>query len=144
MKKATKRKIILSGILFHMILVFTACRLCNKPAVIGDEISDTDFYDVAFEQMNSTHSHNIYMDAGESIKLKIISKSGKISVQTAGLDSKERVRFRHIFEQLGRDNIVLLSTHIVSDIEKCADRILVIKDGQKVFDGTGKTIRCRN
>ena len=46
---------------------------------------------------------------------------------TAGLDPKERVRFRHI---------VLLSTHIVSDIEKCADRILVIKDGQKVFDGT--------
>ena len=44
--------------------------------------------------------------------------------------------FRHIFEQLGKDNIVLLSTHIVSDIEKCADRILVIKDGQKVFDGT--------
>ena len=55
---------------------------------------------------------------------------------TAGLDPKERVRFRHIFEQLGKDHIVLLSTHIVSDIEKCADRILVIKDGQKVFDGT--------
>lgn len=55
---------------------------------------------------------------------------------TAGLDPKERVRFRHIFEQLGKDNIVLLSTHIVSDIEKCADRILVIKDGEKVFDGT--------
>lgn len=55
---------------------------------------------------------------------------------TAGLDPKERVRFRNIFEQLGKDNIVLLSTHIVSDIEKCADRILVIKDGQKVFDGT--------
>lgn len=32
--------------------------------------------------------------------------------------------------------LVLLSTHIVSDIEKAADRILVIKDGQKVFDGT--------
>lgn len=55
---------------------------------------------------------------------------------TAGLDPKERVRFRHIFEQLGKDNIVLLSTHIVSDVEKCADRILVIKDGKKVFDGT--------
>lgn len=31
---------------------------------------------------------------------------------------------------------MLLSTHIVSDIEKCADRVMVIKDGQKVFDGT--------
>lgn len=55
---------------------------------------------------------------------------------TAGLDPKERVRFRHIFEQLGRDNIVLLSTHIVSGIEKCADRVMVIKEGKKVFDGT--------
>ena len=55
---------------------------------------------------------------------------------TAGLDPKERVRFRHNFEQLGKDSIVLLSTHIVSDIEKCADRVMVIKDGQKVFDGT--------
>ncbi len=55
---------------------------------------------------------------------------------TAGLDPKERVRFRHIFEKLGKDSIVLLSTHIVSDVEKCADRILIIKDGQKVFDGT--------
>ena len=37
MKKATKRKIILSGILFHMILVFTACGLCNKATFIGDD-----------------------------------------------------------------------------------------------------------
>ena len=55
---------------------------------------------------------------------------------TAGLDPKERVRFRHIIEDIGKESIVLLSTHIVSDIEKAADRILVIKDGQKVFDGT--------
>ncbi|NSE02552.1 hypothetical protein G4422_03645 [Blautia wexlerae] len=88
MKKATKRKIILSGILFHMILVFTACGLCNKATFIGDEISDTDFYDIAFEQMNSTHSHNIDMDAGESIKVKIISKSGKISVQIYNEDDQ--------------------------------------------------------
>lgn len=59
MKKATIKKIILSVILFNMILVFTACGLCNKPAFVGDEIADTDFYDVAFEQMNSTHSHNL-------------------------------------------------------------------------------------
>ena len=80
MRKIDKR-ILLSGVLFNMILVFTACGLCNKATSIGDEISDADFYDITFEQMNSTHSHNIDMDAGESIKVKIISKSGKISVQ---------------------------------------------------------------
>lgn len=71
-----------------MILVFTACGLCNKATFIGDEISDIDFYDIAFEQMNLTHSHNIDMDAGESIKVKIISKSGKISVQIYNEDDQ--------------------------------------------------------
>lgn len=39
---------------------------------------------------------------------------------TAGLDPKERVRFRNIIKELGKDNIASLSTHIVSDIEKIA------------------------
>ena len=87
MRKIAKR-ILLSGILFHIILVFTACGLCNKAAFVGNEIADTDFYDVDFEQMNSAHSHNIDMDAGESIKVKIISKSGKISVQIYNEDDQ--------------------------------------------------------
>ena len=70
------------------IVVFTACGLCNKPAFVGNEIADTDFYDVDFERMNSTHSHNIDMDAGESIKVKIIRKSGKISVQIYNEDDQ--------------------------------------------------------
>ena len=88
MKKTFKRNIILSGILFNMILVFTACGLGNKATFVGEEIADTNFYDVDFEQMNSTHSHNIDMDAGESIKVKIIRKSGKISVQIYNEDDQ--------------------------------------------------------
>ncbi|MCI8557882.1 MAG: ABC transporter ATP-binding protein [Lachnospiraceae bacterium] len=59
---------------------------------------------------------------------------------TAGLDPKERVRFRELIEELGKESIVLLSTHIVSDIEQAADRILMMKDGQIIFDGTGKDV----
>ncbi|TCL58064.1 ABC-2 type transport system ATP-binding protein [Kineothrix alysoides] len=55
---------------------------------------------------------------------------------TAGLDPKERVRFRDLIAQLGKDNIVLLSTHIVSDIEHIADSILMMKNGQLIFQGT--------
>ena len=55
---------------------------------------------------------------------------------TAGLDPKERVRFRNMIAELGKDNIVLLSTHIVSDLEKIAGKILVMKDGGIVFNGT--------
>lgn len=55
---------------------------------------------------------------------------------TAGLDPKERVRFRNLIAQLGKDSIVILSTHIVSDVEQIADRILMMKEGQFIFDGT--------
>ena len=54
---------------------------------------------------------------------------------TAGLDPKERVRFRKLIETLGKDSIVLLSTHIVSDIEHIADQVLMMKDGQLIFQG---------
>lgn len=51
---------------------------------------------------------------------------------TAGLDPKERVRFRNFLEKLGQDTIIILSTHIVSDIDKIAGYILIMKDGQFV------------
>lgn len=54
---------------------------------------------------------------------------------TAGLDPKERVRFRNLIEEIGKNNIVLLSTHIVSDIEHIADKIMMMKDGQIIWEG---------
>ena len=55
---------------------------------------------------------------------------------TAGLDPKERARFRNMIQELGKESIVLLSTHIVSDIEHIADRILVMEDGRLIYQGT--------
>lgn len=52
---------------------------------------------------------------------------------TAGLDPKERVRFRNLIADLGKESIVLLSTHIVSDIEQIAERVLMMKDGQLIY-----------
>lgn len=54
---------------------------------------------------------------------------------TAGLDPKERVKFRDLIAELGKDNIVFLSTHIISDIEHIADTVLMIKDGQIIYQG---------
>lgn len=54
---------------------------------------------------------------------------------TAGLDPKERVRFRNLIEELGKTSIVLLSTHIVSDIEHIADTILMMREGQMIYQG---------
>ena len=54
---------------------------------------------------------------------------------TAGLDPKERVKFRDLIAELGKESIVLLSTHIISDIEHIADVVLMIKDGQLIYQG---------
>lgn len=55
---------------------------------------------------------------------------------TAGLDPKERVRFRNLLSEYAGDKIVILSTHIVSDIEAIADEVLLMKKGKFILHGT--------
>ena len=59
---------------------------------------------------------------------------------TAGLDPSERIRFRNLISELSEDRIVLLSTHIVSDIEYIANEILLMKDGCITMSGTPEEI----
>ena len=54
---------------------------------------------------------------------------------TAGLDPKERVKFRNLINSLGNNCIVILSTHIVSDIEHIANQVLIMKEGKLIFQG---------
>ncbi len=54
---------------------------------------------------------------------------------TSGLDPKERVRFRNIISSLGKNRTVILSTHIVSDVEYIADNIMIMKDGKLIKMG---------
>jgi ABC-type multidrug transport system ATPase subunit len=61
---------------------------------------------------------------------------------TAGLDPKERVRFRNILTELSKDRVVILSTHIVSDIESIANRVIFIKD-HTVYCDTDRDSLCR-
>lgn len=51
---------------------------------------------------------------------------------TAGLDPKERVRLREVLESLAKDKVILVATHVVSDVESVADEILLLKDGNIV------------
>lgn len=57
---------------------------------------------------------------------------------TAGLDPFERIKFRNIISAFSKDKIVLLSTHIVSDIDNIAREIIMIRDGQIGDIQTGK------
>ena len=55
---------------------------------------------------------------------------------TAGLDPNERIRFRNLISELSEDLLVLLSTHIVSDVEFIANQIMLMKNGELFYEGT--------
>lgn len=57
---------------------------------------------------------------------------------TAGLDPNERIRFRNLISELAEERLVLLSTHIVSDIEYIANDIMLMKDGELFYTGTAE------
>lgn len=59
---------------------------------------------------------------------------------TAGLDPKERARLRDHIYQLSQDRIVLLATHIISDIEVIADSILLLRRGKLLNSGTSEEL----
>lgn len=55
---------------------------------------------------------------------------------TAGLDPKERAYFRNLISEMSKDKIIIISTHIVSDIEYISDQVLVMKKGSILLKGT--------
>ena len=55
---------------------------------------------------------------------------------TAGLDPKERIGIRNYIAELSKDKIILFATHVVSDIECIADKVILVKKGQIVATGT--------
>ena len=55
---------------------------------------------------------------------------------TAGLDPKERIRLRGIISKMGKEKIIILSTHIVSDIESIANKNIILKRGRMIDIGT--------
>jgi ABC-2 type transport system ATP-binding protein len=59
---------------------------------------------------------------------------------TAGLDPQERIRFRNLIAKFSENRIVLLATHIVSDIEFIANQVILLKDGQLLKQGTPQAL----
>lgn len=59
---------------------------------------------------------------------------------TSGLDPKERVRFRNLIASFSQEKIVILSTHIVSDVEYIADELLILKKGKLENRGTAQRL----
>ncbi len=62
---------------------------------------------------------------------------------TAGLDPEERLRFRHLLSEIGFEKLVIVSTHIVSDIESMAEQIAVMRDGKLIAFETPEQILAK-
>ena len=61
---------------------------------------------------------------------------------TAGLDPKERVNLRKFISELSKEKIVIYATHVVSDIESIADKVMIIADGQLRYFDSPQAIRA--
>lgn len=62
---------------------------------------------------------------------------------TAGLDPEERLRFRHLLGDLGRQRLVIVSTHIVSDVENMASHLAILRQGRLVAFETPEAVLAR-
>lgn len=60
---------------------------------------------------------------------------------TEGLDPQQKKHLRTFLQEYGKKNIVLISTHIMEEVEAMADRVLMIKDGKLVCDATPEDIK---
>jgi len=60
---------------------------------------------------------------------------------TSGLDPNQIVEIRELIKKIGREKTVILSSHILAEVEATCDRILIINDGRLVADGTATTLR---
>lgn len=84
-----------------------------------------------FSKETAAHRHLSYSSLDEA----------REEEPAAGLDPKERIRFRNIISTLGHDRIVLLSTHIVSDVANAAEKILIMHRG-KIIENKEPACGC--
>ena len=83
-----------------------------------------------------TYSGGMKRRLGIALALLNDSKILILDEPTAGLDPKERMRFRNILSRIGRGKLLLIATHIVSDIESISDNVILLDGGKVVKSGT--------
>lgn len=102
---------------------------------VKDVIDQVSLSDVA-KQKIKTYSGGMKQRLGIAQALLNDPKVLIVDEPTAGLDPKERNKFKNILARCAKDKIVILSTHIVSDVEGLATEIIMMKEGKLHLHGT--------
>lgn len=110
--------------------------------LVGDTIKMVGLEKVQYRKMKKL-SGGMKRRAGIAQSILNNPKILILDEPTAGLDPKERIRFRNLISELSRDRIILLSTHIVSDIEYIANEILLMKSGRIIHSGSTSEIAAQ-
>ena len=129
--------------------VFTVGDQIAESIMLHEKISRQDAWDKAMEMLElvgiprtrgSEYPHQFSGGMKQRVMLaQALLGDPKVLIldePTAGLDPRERARLRDHIHRLAQDRIVLLATHIVSDIEAIAKDILLLKQGQLLRSGT--------
>jgi ABC-2 type transport system ATP-binding protein len=95
--------------------------------------------DVANKKLHS-YSGGMRQRAGLAYALACDARILLLDEPTQGLDPWERTRFHMVLAQLATNRLILFSTHIVTDIEAVANRIIVLDDGAVRYDGTPQAL----
>ena len=107
-------------------------------------LKDKSYIETALEQVNLTDQRKVRirrLSGGMRQRVGIAQallgnpKLLILDEPTVGLDPEERVKFRNLFSEMARDRILLLSTHIVEDVQSICNRVLVLHQGKILFDG---------
>ncbi len=115
----------------EFLLYFAALKGVNQPARIDQLLEMVNLHAHA-DRVAATFSGGMRQRLGIAQALLNDPDILIVDEPTAGLDPEERLRFRHLLAELGFNKLVIVSTHIVSDIESMADEIAVMRDGRLI------------
>ena len=110
---------------------FAALKGVNDPARINRLLEMVNLHEHA-KRIAATFSGGMRQRLGIAQALLNDPDILIVDEPTAGLDPEERLRFRHLLSEIGFEKLVIVSTHIVSDIESMAEQIAVMRDGRLV------------
>jgi ABC-type multidrug transport system ATPase subunit len=127
-------KISALDMLGHLAVMKGVTNAGERKAMVDALLNQTNLWDVRKKAL-STYSGGMKQRFGIAQALLANPKLIIVDEPTAGLDPAERHRFLNLLSSIGRDVIVILSTHIVEDVRELCNRMAIISNGELLLEG---------